>query len=38
MVVLGSWVRGSVGKGRQEKSALAGSDGFNIIGSGERRD
>ena len=31
MASLGSWVGGSVGKGRREYSALAGSDGFNII-------
>jgi hypothetical protein len=34
MAGLGSWVGGSVGKGRRENSALAGSDGFNIIFSG----
>jgi hypothetical protein len=33
MAGLGSWVGGSVGNGRREKSVLAGSDGFNIIGS-----
>jgi hypothetical protein len=37
MAGLGSWVGGSVGKGLREYSALAGSDGFNIIGSDERR-